>query len=302
MTTFKCLGYLLAVSSMLFVLTSCQMSRSNYMSEQQRKQLETAYDSLQSNYKTLQAEYKSSSDTLPAELQSLYGQVQQMHRQMNTNHRQMMDGNMGRHMQGNKMMSQGMGRHMQGHMTGEWYSQMMGIHQQMARMHRNRGQQSMSRMNRRLSEGYANMRKMIPGLDEPSEVPFNEEGDPSLLNGENLYSQNCASCHGSNAQGIGNAFPPLVDSEWVTADKSVPIRILLHGLQGEIEVRGQTYQGIMPSFKARLSGAEIAAILSYLRKQSSKDIPNITQQNVINVANTYSSRTRPWTAEALNKN
>ncbi|WP_440998557.1 c-type cytochrome [Fodinibius sp. SL11] len=218
---------------------------------------------------------------------------------MDVSHRQMMAGNMGRHMQGDNMMAEGMGMHMQGHMTGEWYSQMMGMHDQMARLHQRMGQQNMAQMNRRLSEEYGNMRKMIPGLDEPSEVPFNEEGDPALLNGENLYSQNCASCHGSNGEGVSGVFPPLVNSEWVSGDKSVPIRILLHGLQGEIDVQGQTYQGIMPSFKARLSAAEIASILNYLRAQNQEDLPEISQDEVIKVSKKYRKRTRPWTASEL---
>ncbi|MCW9709252.1 c-type cytochrome [Fodinibius salsisoli] len=269
------------------------------MSEEQRKELETAYDSLQSNYKKLLTNYEGAMDTLPSDLQSLYNQMQKMHDDMDVSHRQMMASNMGRHMQGDNMMAEGMGMHMQSHMTGEWYNQMMGMHEQMARMHQRMDQQNMARINRRLSEEYGNMRKMIPDLDEPSEVPFNEEGDPALLNGENLYSQNCASCHGSNGEGISGAFPPLVNSKWVNSNKSVPIRILLHGLQGEIDVQGQTYQGIMPSFKARLSAAEMASILNYVRTQSQGNFPKITQDEVIKTSQKYRKRTRPWTASEL---
>ncbi|PAU94278.1 hypothetical protein CK503_08690 [Aliifodinibius salipaludis] len=292
--------YLLTIGLLVF-LSSCQMGGSGYMSEEQREELETAYDSLQSNYKMLLANYEDATDTLPSDLQSVYRQIQKMHSDMDVSHRQMMAGNMGRHMQGDNMMAEGMGMHMQSHMTGEWYSQMMGMHDQMARMHQRMGQQNMAQMNRRLSEEYGNMRKMIPGLDEPGEVPFNKEGDPALLNGENLYSQNCASCHGSNAKGVSGAFPPLVDSEWITSDKSVPVRILLHGLQGEIEVQEQEYQGSMPSFKARLSAAEMAAILNYLRDESVGNHSNISQEDIIRISNTYSDRATPWNAEELNE-
>ena len=225
--------------------------------------------------------------------------MQKMLRNMDVNHKQMMAGNMGRHMEGNKMMGQGMGMHMQGHMTGEWYSQMIGMHDQMARMHQQMGQQKMARMNRHLSEEYGKMRTMIPGQNEPRKLAFNEESDPTLLNGENLYSQNCASCHGSNGEGISGAFPPLVNSEWITGSKSVPIRILLHGLQGKIDVRGQTYQGVMPSFKARLSAAEFAAILNYLRSESEGDFPGISHQDIIRVREQYRNRTAPWQPNEL---
>jgi mono/diheme cytochrome c family protein len=284
------------------ILASCHRGRSTYMTEQQREQLETTYDSLQNAYKTLVAEYETSPDSLPADLQSLYAQMQQMHGQMETNHRQMMSGDMGGgHMQGDGMMGGGMRMSMQrqGHMTGEWYQQMMGMHGQMAAMHREMGQQSMAEMHRQLSDRFGKMMKMIPGIDEPSGVSSNEEIDPSALNGKTLYAQNCASCHGSDAGGIAGVFPPLVNSKWVTGDKSVPLRILLHGLSGEIEVSGQTYRGSMPSFRARLSEAEMAAILNYLRGQSEDDLPEITQDDVSRVAKTYSKRNRPWNASEL---
>ena len=281
--------------------SSCHMGRSNYMSGEQRRQLETTYDSLQNAYKTLVAEYETSPDSLPADLQSLYTQMQQMHGQMETNHRQMMSGNMEGHMQGDGMMGGGMRMSMQrqGHMTGDWYQQMMGMHEQMAAMHQNMGQQPMAEMHRQLSGRFKQMMGMIPGIDEPSGVSSNEEIDPSALNGKTLYAQNCASCHGSDAGGIAGAFPPLVNSKWVASDKSVPIRILLHGINGEIKVNGQTYQGVMPSFKARLSASEIAAILNYLRSQSGGDLPEITRDDVSRVAKTYSKRNRPWNASGL---
>lgn len=278
------------------------MGRSDQMSDEQRQQLQVAYDSLQSNYKMLLENYKGVADTLPSELKSLYSQMQKMHRDMDVSHRQMMAGNMGRHMQGDNMMAEGMGMHMQSHMTGEWYDQMLGMHNQMVRIHQRTGQQKMAQMNRRLSDEYSKMKKMIPGLDEPSEVPFNEKRDPALLNGERLYSQNCASCHGSDAGGISGAFPPLINSEWVTSKKSVPVRILLHGMEGEVNVQGQNYQGNMPSFKARLSAAEIAAILNYLREESQGNHANITQQDIIDIEKRYSNRTSPWQTDELNQN
>lgn len=291
--------FLLIITALLLVISSCRMGQSQYMSEQQRQRLETAYDSLQNTYTSLMGSYESSGDAMPAEMQSMYAQMRQMHDQMDTNHRQIMSMRMGRHMQGNNMMAEGMGMHMQGNMTGEWYSQMMSMHERMAAMHNRQGENRMAEMNRRLSEAYGEMWEMIPDSEEETDVPFNEEGDPSLLNGESLYAQNCAGCHGGNAAGAAGVFPPLVDSEWVTGDKSVPVRILLHGLNGEIEVNGQSYRGSMPSFKARLSAAEMAAILNFLRAQSAGDLPELSQEDIIEIAETYDRRTGPWSAEEL---
>lgn len=292
-------GYLLTILGLSLFIVSCGKSDSHYMSEKQRQKMGTLYDSLQNNYKMLMDNYESSPDQMSPDLKSMYAQMQNMHQEMDVNHRQMMAGKMGRHMKGREMMSEGMGMQMQGHMTREWYQQMMSMHERMAALHEQQGQKQMGKMNRRLSERYNEMNQMIPDQDEQTEDIFNEEGDPSLLNGESLYSQNCASCHGSDAGGLGRAFPPLVHSEWVTEDKETPIRILLHGLEGDIVVQGQRYQGVMPSFKARMSAAEMAAILNYVRNQSRDDLPDITQDDVIRVSKSYSDRNRPWTASEL---
>lgn len=295
----KGLYFMLTLTVISTVLSSCRMKGSYRMSDARQQRMETAYDSLKSAYGRLISQYDSSAESLSPDLRNLYAQMQQMHGQMDLNHRQMISMNMGRHVQGNKMMAEGMAMDMQNHMTGEWYEQMMSMHERMATLHEENRQPSMAKMNRHLSQGYERMMKMIPGLDEPSKVPFNEKGNPSLLNGKALFLRNCASCHGSNALGIAGVFPPLVNSEWVTGDKSVPIRILLNGLTGEIEVDGRTYQGIMPSFKARLSAAGMVAILNYVRSLNEKDLPKITQDDVIRVGKTHSDRTRPWEASEL---
>lgn len=299
MSILKSAKLLTAVTGLLLVLSSCQMGDSHYMTQEQRSQLETAYNSMQQTYEEMMSSYRSQSDSVSGDLQGLYQQMQQMHEDMAINHRQMLAMNMGRRMQGNNMMAEGMGMHMQGHMTGEWYGQMMSMHRQMAAMHERMEQSRMAELNRRLEGAYDGMRSMIPDPDEQTEVPFNEEGDPALLNGKSLFKQNCASCHGTDAGGMAGVFPPLVDSGWVTGEKNIPIRILMQGLEGNIDVQGTTYSGVMPSFKARLSAAEIAAILNYLRAQSRGEQEEITQQDVIRVARTNSDRTRPWTAGEL---
>lgn len=278
-------------------LVSCRMGDGTYMSEEQQQEVEQMYNALQKNHRALMA--ASEADSLPDQLKNMYAQMQTMHQQMENTHRQMMSRNMDQHMQDGRMMSGGMGMHMQSHMSGEWYSQMIGMHKEMARIHREMGQDSLAEMNQRLSREFDDLRSMIPGLDRPTEVPFNAQGDPDLLNGERLYARNCASCHGENGQGMSGVFPPLVNTNWVTASKSIPIRILLHGLEGSIEVNGQAYNGQMPSFKARLSAAEIAAILNYLRDESDDDLPRISQQDVINVAKANSERVTSWQAQEL---
>ena len=87
------------------------------------------------------------------------------------------------------------------------------------------------------------------------------------LDGAAIFSAQCSACHQANGQGIPGAFPPLAASEWMLADAAIPVAIVHDGLQGEIEVAGNQYQGAMPRFGGQLSDAELAAVLSYARSQ-----------------------------------
>ena len=85
------------------------------------------------------------------------------------------------------------------------------------------------------------------------------------VDGSVVYAGNCASCHQANGMGLAGVFPPLADSRWVLEDDERLVQILLHGVQGEMVVRGETYNGVMPAFP-QLSDAELAAVLTYIRK------------------------------------
>lgn len=81
-----------------------------------------------------------------------------------------------------------------------------------------------------------------------------------------LYAAQCAACHQPTGKGVAGVFPPLDGSEWVSGDERVLANILLHGIDGEIEVLGTAYKGSMPSFQ-RLSDGELAAIATWLRSR-----------------------------------
>lgn len=223
---------------------------------------------------------------------------------MRLNHRQLITLQSDRRKPPNKMRIKRMDMQLQlqNHRVGEWYRQLGSFHRQLATFHLRHAQPKLGKLNRRLSQSYTGMRSMIPGLNEPADIPYNIKANPSFLSGAYLYGQNCASCHGNNARGRAGIFPPLVDSQWITGNTTVPIRILLHGLSGTIKVRGQKYSGRMPSFKARLSAAEMVAILNFLRAQSKDKLPQITLDEVIRLGKKYSRRVQPWRASQLQDN
>ncbi|WP_337869781.1 c-type cytochrome [Meiothermus sp.] len=81
--------------------------------------------------------------------------------------------------------------------------------------------------------------------------------------GQQLYSQNCAGCHGANAQGIPGAFPPLAGNPRMQ-DEAYVIKVIREGISGPLEVGGQTYNGMMPAMP-QVSEADAKAIAGYLK-------------------------------------
>lgn len=109
-------------------------------------------------------------------------------------------------------------------------------------------------------------RKVRSYIKEPDPIKDNlHRGD--MLAGGILYNTYCASCHQQNGKGDNSRFPPLAGSEWVTGDKKRLIDVILNGLQGEIKVSGQTWDGLMPAHGGFLNDHAVASIATYIRKR-----------------------------------
>jgi putative membrane-bound dehydrogenase-like protein len=123
--------------------------------------------------------------------------------------------------------------------------------------------------------------------------------DPAVhARGLEIYGRTCVACHGPDGKGVPGAFPPLDGADWVTGDVTVPIRIVLGGLQGPIEVNGQKYANIMPPH-TDLKDGEIADVLTYIRQTWSNDAIPASEATVKATRAKYSNRTQPWTAAEL---
>lgn len=86
----------------------------------------------------------------------------------------------------------------------------------------------------------------------------------SIKRGQQVYSTTCIVCHQKNGGGVPNLNPPLVKTSYVLGEKSQLIQIVLKGLNQPIDVQGQTYNNVMPSF-AQLTDQQIADVLTYVR-------------------------------------
>jgi mono/diheme cytochrome c family protein len=80
--------------------------------------------------------------------------------------------------------------------------------------------------------------------------------------GQHLFTSICAACHQPNGLGRPNVFPPLAGSDFLNADKSRAMQIVISGRQGEVIVNGLKYNNNMPAFP--LSDSDIANVLTYV--------------------------------------
>ncbi len=126
-----------------------------------------------------------------------------------------------------------------------------------------------------------------------------------VLKGAVTYRSLCSSCHGADAKGLSSLIaPPLLGSKRLAGDKSTAIRILLHGLTGPLD--GRNYPGdLMPAMGAN-SDQWMAEVLSFARFEFGRaprngPSPFITPEEVSKVRSESGHRTKPWTADELEK-
>ncbi|MDJ0367714.1 cbb3-type cytochrome c oxidase subunit II [Hymenobacter sp. H14-R3] len=101
--------------------------------------------------------------------------------------------------------------------------------------------------------------KLTPPKEAAPAVGAAAAGPPAP-DGAALYATNCQPCHQANGEGLKGAFPPLKGSPVVNdKDATLMVNIILQGYNPRPEY------GVMPPFAAKLSDAEIAAIISHER-------------------------------------
>jgi mono/diheme cytochrome c family protein len=116
--------------------------------------------------------------------------------------------------------------------------------------------------------------------------------DPLVL-GRQTFNV-CMQCHQDTGKGIAGTYPPLVGSPVVLGDPATPVRILLHGLQGDITIEGATFNGQMPSWD-RFSDEQIAAVLTYVRQAWTNSAPPVDPALVTAIRKQTGERAQPWT-------
>lgn len=134
---------------------------------------------------------------------------------------------------------------------------------------------------------------------------LNDEEQKQFASGRQLYLNTCSGCHGTDGAGLARFGPPLIGSEWVTGDEKRLALILLHGIEGPIEINKRVYNQpdilpVMPSHSTMDDGS-ITSILTYIRNEWGNNAGPITKRLVGSTRVMSQGRVVPWTAKELNK-
>ncbi|MFT7669966.1 MAG: mono/diheme cytochrome c family protein/glucose/arabinose dehydrogenase [Planctomycetota bacterium] len=119
----------------------------------------------------------------------------------------------------------------------------------------------------------------------------------SFERGRQIYGEICTACHQSSGKGQAGVAPPLRYSSWLVQDEETPIRILLGGLEGPIQVDGKDWNMEMPVYDS--SASDVAAVLTYVRREWGHTSDPVSAQDVEAIAKELAARGSVWTAAEL---
>lgn len=102
----------------------------------------------------------------------------------------------------------------------------------------------------------------------------------AAADGKKVFTTNCSSCHQATGQGVPGTFPPLAGNPVVTGNATKVIHIVKYGLSGKIDVKGTSYNGMMPAWGSQLSDDDIAAVITYVRASWGNSASAVTKAQV----------------------
>lgn len=87
--------------------------------------------------------------------------------------------------------------------------------------------------------------------------------------GKTVFDSSCVACHQSTGLGVPGTFPPLAGTvpgffAKGAAGRKALLDIVLFGTKGAITVKGQSYNGQMPTWDKILSDQKITDVLNYV--------------------------------------
>jgi mono/diheme cytochrome c family protein len=122
-------------------------------------------------------------------------------------------------------------------------------------------------------------------------APLNTQEQQRYDSGRAVYAANCLGCHQEDGRGLPGLAPPLAGSAMVLGPAGVTARIVLNGKEGAV--------GLMPPIGGKMSDDEVAAVLTYIRREWGNTGSPIDAATAQAIRALNATRTRPWTDEEL---
>ncbi|MEP6898319.1 MAG: cytochrome c [Rhodanobacter sp.] len=120
----------------------------------------------------------------------------------------------------------------------------------------------------------------LPPRPPPAEQTPLFNADAIVQQGEKVYTQHCADCHGKGGEGVAGVYPPLKGNSSVTEPSGVnAIRtVLLGGFAPSTAAYPRPYS--MPPYAQQLSDSEVSAVVSYIRRGWSNNASAVKPEDV----------------------
>ena len=295
---------LLILFGLLPLLSACGQTQ-NKTTQKTSQPGNGYFSTLNQQMQKIDTVFNKESSNISADARRTYQQMRQLWASMQARHSQMMQ-NGGGMMRGRGMMGRAgmMGHGMMGNggNSAGMRAHMMSYLGKMQQMMSQSGHPDMASMFGQMKNRFGNIQ---PGAGATGTIPDSTTASASgnndlpVIDGKRLYLNTCAPCHGSNANGMAGAFPPLNGSPIVAGNKETVIKIVLDGLEGPLTVNGRNFNSMMPTFGNSYNDAQIAGILTYLRSLSKNNAGQVTAKDVQGVRKQISNHSGYWTAKEL---
>ena len=120
-------------------------------------------------------------------------------------------------------------------------------------------------------------------------MPLTAEEQQRFEAGKEIYNRLCIACHQADGRGREGLAPALAGSPFVIGRAGIMARIVIHGKEGK---------AMMPPL-GTLSDAEIAGVLTFVRRSFGHTASPVDVALVREVRGSALGRDRPWTEPEL---
>ena len=107
-----------------------------------------------------------------------------------------------------------------------------------------------------------------------------------MAQGAKVYGERCADCHGKDGNGVAGIYPPLNGNSSVNERTGInAMRVILLGGFAPV-TKGNPRPYSMPPFAQQLSDADVAAVVTYIRRSWSNTASVVLERDVVKYRHT----------------